>query len=186
MDLRYRERYSRSYYLTVSWKRNRCRSNVAVTVDEMRQDKIKNATVQLFHPRTVRGERFFRVVLFTAASSIMPTNRSRGGSSRAPRLDRDKNQKTTPDSGLKGAGGTDRSSRSKFEHIPSISRSSGVERDGDTYVHIRLCLNVPNIEDMQTKGPQRSRRIPKVLATEGNACWHMGTLGCAYCVNAQA
>lgn len=76
----------------------------------------------------------------------MPTSRSRGGSSRAPRLDRDKNQKSNPDSGLKGAGGTDGHTRSKFEHIPSISRSSGVERDGDTYVHIRLCLNVPRIE----------------------------------------
>jgi hypothetical protein len=68
----------------------------------------------------------------------MPTNRSRGGSSRTPRLDRGKNQKRTPDSGPEKAGGADghSGSRNKFEHIPSISRSSGVERDGDTYVHI--------------------------------------------------
>jgi hypothetical protein len=75
----------------------------------------------------------------------MPTNRSRGGSSRTPRLDRGKNQKRTPDSGPEKAGGADGHS-DKFEHIPSISRSSGVERDGDTYVHIRLCPKVPRIE----------------------------------------
>ncbi|KAH9988346.1 hypothetical protein BJV77DRAFT_1161018 [Russula vinacea] len=67
-------------------------------------------------------------------------NRSRGGSSRAHRLDRGKTQNRTLDSGLEGvqATGTESSDRqirhshNKFEHIPSISRSSGVERDGDT------------------------------------------------------
>ena len=81
-------------------------------------------------------------------------NRSRGGSSRAHRLDRGKTQNRTLDSGLEGAQATGtessdrqiRHSHSKFEHIPSISRSSGVERDGDTYVHIRLCFKVPGIE----------------------------------------
>jgi hypothetical protein len=42
-----------------------------------------------------------------------------------------------------GAPSSDRRSRSKFEHIPSISRSSGVEPDGDTYVHIFPCIEVP-------------------------------------------
>ena len=69
-------------------------------------------------------------------SSFMPTNHSRGGSSRTIRPDRGTNQKRAPNPG-QGAGGSDWRSRSKFEHIPSISRSSGVERDGDTYVHKR-------------------------------------------------
>jgi hypothetical protein len=103
-------------------------------------------------------------------------NRSRGGRSRARRPDRDKNQKRILDSGQEGAQvsgtkSTDRHSHSKFEHIPSISRSSGLERDGDTYVHMRLYLEVPGIEVLyiQIKGSRRSRGIPKVLATEGNA-----------------
>lgn len=69
----------------------------------------------------------------------MPSNHSRGGSSsRTIRPDRDKNQKRTPNHGPEDTSGSDWRSRNKFEHIPSISRSSGVERDGDTYVHIRL------------------------------------------------
>jgi hypothetical protein len=76
----------------------------------------------------------------------MPTNRSRGGSSHALSLGRGKNPNRALDSSLEGASGSDWRSRSKFEHIPSISRSSGVERDGDTYVHIRLCSNVSGIE----------------------------------------
>ncbi len=72
----------------------------------------------------------------------MPPNHSRGGSSRTIRLDRDKNQKRTLNPGHPGASGSDWRSRSKFEHIPSISRSSGVERDGDTYVYMYLCIKV--------------------------------------------
>ncbi|KAI0270246.1 hypothetical protein BGY98DRAFT_1011052 [Russula aff. rugulosa BPL654] len=62
----------------------------------------------------------------------MPTHHSRGGSSRTNRPNRDKNQKRTPNPGPEGTSGSDWRSRSKFEHIPSISRSSGVDRDGDT------------------------------------------------------
>ena len=76
----------------------------------------------------------------------MPTNHSRGGSPRAIRPNRDKNQKRTPNPGPEGTSGSDWRSRSKFEHIPSISRSSGLERDGDTYVHIRLCSKISVVE----------------------------------------
>ncbi|KAI0247618.1 hypothetical protein BJV78DRAFT_1285396 [Lactifluus subvellereus] len=64
----------------------------------------------------------------------MPTNHSRGGSSRAPRSNRDSNQKRSLNSKLPvvASGRSNWPSRSKFEHIPSISRSSGVEPDGDT------------------------------------------------------
>ncbi len=64
----------------------------------------------------------------------MPTNQSRGKSSRSIRSDRDENQNRTPKSGPERDSGSNAHSRSKFEYIPSISRSSGVERDGDTYV----------------------------------------------------
>ena len=96
-------------------------------------------------------------------------NHSRGGSSRTIRPDRDNNQKSTPNPGPKGASGSDRRSRSKFEHIPSISRSSGLERDGDTYVHMRLLyvFKDPVMRQLQTERSWRSRGIPKVLATEG-------------------
>jgi hypothetical protein len=98
---------------------------------------------------TESGERSC-VFLVSPSSPIMP-NRSRGGFSRAHRLDRGKGQKRTLVSGLQGAQvtsteSTERHSHNKFEHIPSISRSSGVERDGDTYVHILICLIVPGIE----------------------------------------
>ena len=68
----------------------------------------------------------------------MPTNRSRGGSSRAPRPNRDSTQKRSLNSNLKlvASGSSDWPSRSKFEHIPSISRSSGVDPDGDTYAQM--------------------------------------------------
>lgn len=38
---------------------------------------------------------------------------------------------------------------------------------------------------MQTKGSQRSKGIPKVLAAEGNAWWHMGLGLCLLCKRAK-
>lgn len=73
-------------------------------------------------------------------------NHSRGGSSRTTRPNRDKDQKRTPNPGPEATSGSDWRSRSKFEHIPSISRSSGVERDGDTYVYIRFYFKISVIE----------------------------------------
>jgi len=71
-------------------------------------------------------------------SSIMSKNRPHRGSSYPPRPNRDNNQRRGPNSVPAGAGSPDGRSRNKFENIPSISRSSGMERDGDTYVHMRL------------------------------------------------
>jgi hypothetical protein len=81
----------------------------------------------------------------------MSTNHSRGGRSRPSRLNRGNNQKRGLNSAPAGASTSDSRSRSKFEHIPSISRSSGVERDGDTYVHMRLCIESFQI-DAQAQG----------------------------------
>ncbi|KAI0297695.1 hypothetical protein BC826DRAFT_150297 [Russula brevipes] len=64
----------------------------------------------------------------------MPTNRSRGGwpSRRASPANRGNNQRHCPNPGKAEAGSSDRHPHSSFEHIPSISRSGGIERDGDT------------------------------------------------------
>ena len=91
----------------------------------------------------------------------MPTNNSRGGSSRPHR---GKNQKRTHNPGPEGTSGSDWRSRSKFEHIPSISRSSGVERDGDTYVHIRLSFKISVIEVVyRLKDPDVQEEYRKFL-----------------------
>lgn len=68
----------------------------------------------------------------------MSTNRPHRGSHSARRPNRDNNQKRGPNLVPAGVGSSDGRSRNKFENIPSISRSSGVERDGDTYVRMRL------------------------------------------------
>ena len=67
--------------------------------------------------------------------TIMPP---RGGSSRVPRPNRGSNQKRGPNARLAISGSSDRPSLNKFEYIPFISRSSGIEHDGDTYARTVL------------------------------------------------
>jgi hypothetical protein len=58
----------------------------------------------------------------------------RGVSSRVPRPNRGNNKKRGPNS------------PNQFEYIPSISRSSGIEHDGDTYVTLRIVPIYSRIE----------------------------------------
>lgn len=69
-----------------------------------------------------------------------------------------------PNPGSESTSSSDWRSRSKFEHIPSISRSSGVERDGDTYVHAQLCFNISVIEvNYRLKDPDVQEEYRKFL-----------------------
>jgi hypothetical protein len=74
--------------------------------------------------------------------SSIPTRQARGSSTGNCRGNQwrglNRNHATTV-----GSAGDQRSpGHVKFEHIPSISRSSGVDPDGDTYVYIGRSLEI--------------------------------------------
>ena len=98
-------------------------------------------------------------------------NHPRGGSSRTIRPSHDKNKKRTPNSGPEGTSDSDWRSRSKFEHIPSISRSSGLERDGDTYVHTRLRFKISVVDvGYRLKNPGIQEEYRKFLQQKVQCC----------------
>ncbi len=100
----------------------------------------------------------------------MPTRQARGGSSAGTRRGYPRRSPNPNRVAIVGSASDRRTpgGNGKFEHIPSISRSSGVDPDGDMYVYVvpfleRFFLDTDRLKDHRVQEEYRLFLQQKVI-----------------------